>query len=314
MVLSVTVNPTVDHTLFVNGLKVGDTNRVQRTERDAGGKGINVSRVYAELGGKAKATGFLGGGPGAYVRNVLDRQGVIHDFVEVDGETRVNFNVESGDGPPTTFNERGPEVGLAKFKELIEKCQELSRGAAWVVIGGSLPPGLPHDAYKILIEAVQCEDCGVVLDADGEPMKLGLEARPSFIKPNLKEASRLLGRDLTVEEAPKAAQELFQKLRDTKGIPPFVVLSMGKHGAVLACGDGVFMGHSPKVEAKSTIGSGDSLIGGVLWGLHENMPLPEAFRWGLAAGAATAMTDGTEIARRRIVLELLEKARVEQIS
>ncbi|RYG85468.1 1-phosphofructokinase, partial [bacterium] len=111
MLLSVTLNPSVDHALFLTELKVGDTNRVTRTERDAGGKGINLSRVYAEMGGETIASGFLGGGTGAYVRGVLEAQGVRHDFVTTSGETRLNFSVEDeSHGKPTTFNERGPEI------------------------------------------------------------------------------------------------------------------------------------------------------------------------------------------------------------
>jgi 1-phosphofructokinase family hexose kinase len=218
--------------------------------------------------------------------------------------------VESGEGPPTTFNEKGPEISPDKFDELIQRSKELSAKADWVVLGGSIPPGLPNDAFKTLIEACGRGTCNAVLDADGEPMMRGLEARPTFIKPNAKEAGRLLGRKVeTSEDALIAAKELLQKL---EGRDKFVVISLGQDGAVLACAEGLFIGETPKVDTRSTIGSGDSLIGGMLWALKEDKPLPEALRWGLAAGAATAMTDGTEIARKAHILELLPQARVQR--
>src|SRR5690348_1023172 len=110
MILSVTLNPCVDHTLFVEGLRPHQRNKILRLETDAGGKGINLSRIVAELGGDAVATGLVGGDSGRLVAAALERQGVRNDFVEVAGETRRNFSVESGDGDPTTFNAVGPEV------------------------------------------------------------------------------------------------------------------------------------------------------------------------------------------------------------
>jgi 1-phosphofructokinase len=312
MILSVTVNPSVDHTLFLDEIKIGDTNRIQRTERDAGGKGINLSRVVAEMGFPSYATGFLGGGPGAYVRSVLDRQGVRHRFVAVAGETRINFSVETGKGPPTTFNERGPEISDDELDELTRLCLEVAPDVEWAALGGSVPPGVPDDVFKVLGKLFAEAGCRVVIDADGEPMRLGMEARPHFIKPNENEAERLLGHPVTtLEQAAVSAGELLERLGRDEG--RIVVISRGKKGAVLASDEGVFSGVSPKVEAISTIGSGDSLIGGMLWALQEGKTLEEAFAWGLAAGAATASTGGSEIAQRPKVLELFPQARVERL-
>ncbi|MCX7798776.1 MAG: 1-phosphofructokinase family hexose kinase [Fimbriimonadales bacterium] len=306
MIVSVTLNPCVDRVVFVPGLKVGDTNRVQRVETDAGGKGVNLSRVVAELGGKTTATGFLGGGPGAFVRHVLHVQGVHNSFVEVAHDTRVNTSIECGQGPPTTLNEAGPFIGEEEWHRLLGHCELLFERAHWVALGGSLPPGCPGDAFRQLGELAHRHGCRLLLDADGEPMRLGLEAGPDLIKPNLKEAERLVGRSLpSLDDALSAARELLAASKR-------VLLSMGKNGAVLAGPDGVWVGHSPPVEARSTIGSGDSMLGALLWALEEGEDWPEALRWGLAAGAATATTDGSEIARRPVVRLLYKEARVER--
>ncbi|HVT12261.1 MAG TPA: 1-phosphofructokinase [Fimbriimonadaceae bacterium] len=311
MILSVTLNPSVDHALFVDQLRVGDTNRVKRTERDAGGKGINLSRVVAELGAHTVATGFLGGGPGDYVRGVLGRQGVSHDFVEVAEDTRINFSVEDLSlGPPTTFNEPGPHIRHEELENLFAKVRGHIGEVRWMTLGGSLPPGVPADIFAQFIRLANEHRVRVALDTDGEPLKLGIEAGPVFLKPNAKECGRLLNRSIeTPEQALEGAIELNARLPRTC----IVIVSLGRDGAVMTCDQGYFRGYTPQVEVRSTIGSGDSLIGGFLWALEEGKPVEEALRWGLACGAATATTDGSEIARKPKVLELLPQARVERL-
>ena len=311
MILSVTLNPCIDQTLFVDGLKPHDTNRVVRAETDAGGKGVNLSRVAVELGGVSVATGFLGGGPGAYVRKVLDLQGVGHDFVEVAGDTRTNFSVEDGSGePPTTFNTKGPGVSDEEWDLLVERAKEWCQKSGWVALGGSLPQGVPVDAYLVLGRIAKAAGSRLSLDADGEAMRRGLEAKPHFIKPNGKEAGRLLGRSIEkIEDAIFAAEELLQYL-EPEGV---CVVSLGADGAVLASGKTTLIGRPIEVETKSTIGSGDSMVGAILCAFGMGMPLAEAFKLGIAAGAATATTDGAEIARKSVVEELLLRAQVESV-
>ena len=147
MILTVTLNPCIDQTVFVDGLKLHDSNRVVRFETDAGGKGVNLSRVVAELGGESIATGLLGGGPGAFVRKVLDAQGVRHGFVEIEKDTRTNVAVEDGSGEaPTSFNAKGPLVSEQEWDALVDKVRALANGADWVTLGGSLPQGVPVEA------------------------------------------------------------------------------------------------------------------------------------------------------------------------
>lgn len=308
MILTVTFNPCVDHTLVVNGLHPHDTNRVERTETDAGGKGCNLSRIVAELGGETVATGFLGGDTGRYVASVLDRQGVVNDFIWIDGETRTNFSVEDGSGkPPTTFNSRGPAVSSDDWNSLVEHVKRLAKEASWVAIGGSLPPGLAADHVAELVEVVRSSPAKVLVDADGAPMRAALVRKPDLIKPNASEAERLVGFPVTsVEQAIEAGKQLRSQ---TEGL---VIVSMGAEGAVLV-EESIWVGVTPYVASVSTIGSGDSMLGGFLWALERGDPVDQAFRWGLAAGAATAMTDGSGIGRQEVIERLLLGARVEQV-
>lgn len=309
MILSVTLNPCIDQTVFVDGLKVHDANRVVRFETDAGGKGVNLTRVVAELGGDSLATGLLGGGPGALVRKVLDAQGAKHDFIETANDTRTNFSVEDGSGsPPTTFNAKGPMISEEEWNQLIDHVRNLAGRAKWVALGGSLPQGVPVDAYLTLGWIVKELGAKLALDADGEAARQGLEAKPHFIKPNKKEAGRLLGRAVeSVEDAVFAAEELLQYL-ESDGI---CVVSMGSEGAVMATNDATWIGKPIEIEPNSTIGAGDSLVGAMLKSLVDGESPKEAFRLGIAAGTATAMTDGAEIARRPVIAELLPRVQVE---
>lgn len=321
MIITVTLNPCVDFTFFANGLHIADTNRIVRVEKDAGGKGINVSRIVAELGGTTLATGFLGGSTGAFVRHVLDAQGAPYDFVEMPAETRINFSIEPGDGPPTTFNDRGPEISESLWSEFCSRLQShlklelhgipgspfgapVANFEGWLEIGGSIPPGLPASAYADLVRIGRQAGAKVCLDADGEPMKLGLAERPHLIKPNAKEASRAVGFPVeSPEDALRAARILNQQAET-------VIVSLGADGAVLCNSEAQLLAVSPRVEAVSTIGSGDSLIAGYLWALEAGKPVAEALAWGCAAGAATACTNGAEIGRRATIEELFPRVEI----
>ncbi len=303
MILTVTLNPSLDHALFVSELKLHDTNRAVKTFKDAGGKGVNLSRVLAELGAETMATGFLGGGPGAYIRAVLDRQGVTHQFVEVEGDTRVNFSVEDeSENPPTTLNEPGAFVSPAKLSELFSLVGELSKRASWVCLGGSLPPGVPKSVYADIIATLP--NAKIALDADGEPLSLALGSKLGLLKPNQAEAERLFGRKLdTDRDVIEAVKWLGEKA-------DYAFISRGEHGAVLACDEGIFWGKTPEVDAVSTIGSGDSFIAGFLWSLTAGLSIQQSFQWALAAGAATATTDGSEIGRKPVIERLFGQASV----
>lgn len=306
MILSVTLNPSVDKTIFVHGLRVGDTNRVVKTEVDAGGKGVNLSRVFSELGGDSVAVGFLAGANGKYVEHVLDEQKVRHKFTWVEGETRTNISIEDGTGsPPTTFNEKGPTVSSSDWQRFLLEFQEELSIAEFVTVGGSLPPGLNPEVIGELIGVDRTKK--VAVDADGAVLECALNARPFLIKPNADEASRAVGFPVsTIDDAIRACAQLRNRC-------DAVLLSMGADGALLSMGDSFWFGVPPIVQSVSSIGSGDSLLAGFLFELPRGGPA-EALRLGIACGAATAMTDGSEIGRKPVIESLLSQVKVEPIS
>lgn len=305
MILTVTLNPSVDRTVILNGLQLHDTNRIVRTEIDAGGKGINLSRIALRLGARTVATGFLGGDEGAYIRMRLDRDGVPYRFAETAGDTRVNINIEDGsEAPPTTLNEHGPTISAAEGQLLEDLLVALAPKAQWVCMGGSIPPGLDQSVYAALTDLAKGAGAKVCVDADGDAMKLALERQPNLIKPNRDEAERLLGRSL--KSANEAANAAFDLRR--KGIE-YAMISLGSEGAVLACEEGVFLAVPPDVQAVSTIGSGDSLLGGFIASLISGAPVEQALMVGIASGTATALSNGAEIGRAEDIQRLLPHVR-----
>lgn len=306
MVLTVTLNPSVDRLIYVDDLAVNDTNRITQIEEDAGGKGVNVARVLHRLDVETVATGFLGGRPGRYVEHVLKTEGVNCQFVHITSPTRTNIAIQERDGsPPTTLNERGGEVKPEDLRSLQQKIRELADGAQFVALGGSLPPGAAADTYASILADLRPLDVPVVLDADGEALVKGLQGHPYLIKPNEKEAERLLGCAVdTLDDGVAAARRLHE------GGIPVVVVSMGAKGAAIAGDKGSFTVRPPMVRTVSTVGSGDSMIAGILSVLTRGGGLDEALRWGAAAGAATAMTDGSDIGTAEQTRALLPDVQV----
>lgn len=311
MILTITVNPSVDLTLFVHGLHLHDTNRVARVEVDAGGKGVNLSRMAARLGATTCATGFLGGETGLTVQSSLEQVGAGCEFVWLQEATRTNIQIEDGSQePPTSLNAKGPQISGSEWEQLKAIATERAKSANWVCMGGSIPPGLPATAWVELAQC--CPSSHLLIDADGEAMRAALESsRLSLIKPNRDEAERLL--DTKFESEADIARGVTELQRRMKGPDPIAILSLGAEGAALCDGKSVWRGTSAPIEAVSTIGSGDSLLGGFLSARLRGNPIDECLRWGLAAGAATATTNGSQLGSLSVTQLLFDRTKAERV-
>lgn len=309
-VYTVTLNAAVDHYVEVDRLTLGETNRVRHSEFDIGGKGINVSRVLHRLGYDTVAVAFIAGHTGDMVERGLAREGVPARFIEGPGETRTNISFRERDtGRQTSLNEPGAEVPLSLLDELRGVLREVPAGHV-VVLAGSVPPGLPSTVYRDLIQDLRRQGVRAVLDTSGPALEQALPARPVLIKPNHEEAGELLGRRLESEtEVLAAGRELL-----ARG-PEAVVISLGARGALAFTPEAVYRAVPPPVEKRSAIGSGDSMVAGLALAFQpEGLSLTEALRWGTAAGAATAMTPGTDLCRPEDVRHLLDAVRVERVA
>lgn len=310
MIVTVTLNPAIDQTLVLPKFVAGDTIRVKSSRFDPGGKGINVSRVVRELGGESLAMGFAPGGLGRYIEQTLEAQGIATDFVHTRGETRTNITIlDESRHIHTILSDPGPPTDIRFVDDLRNRLRKRLRRGDWLVLAGSIPPPLDAAIYTdILLEAARV-GVHTVLDADGEALAAGVDARPEMVKGNRRELERLLGRHLDDEASTIAAAV---QVHD-RGIHS-VVVTRGREGAVASTDETLFRGVAPRVRAVSAVGSGDAFLAGVILTLSRGGSMNDALRLGIAAGTAAVLTPGTELCHRREVDILVPRVKVQPIA
>ncbi|MFI6575299.1 1-phosphofructokinase [Nocardiopsis sp. NPDC050513] len=279
MILTLTPNPSVDHTLEVDGLVRGEVLRVSATHAQPGGKGVNVARALLEAGVPARAVLPVGGGGGAELTALLGDLPRV--TVPIAGETRANIAVTEADGTTTKFNAPGPVLSAAETDALLDVLeQELSQDPDWIVACGSLPSGVPTDLYVRVAELASSYGVPLALDTSGEPLAKAAHAgRVTLLKPNLEELAELTGRDLpTVGAVVEAAREVLSWGNET------ALVTLGGHGAILVDAERTWWARGPRVRTRSTVGAGDCALAGYL--SENGLPdkgLGRAVAWGTAA-------------------------------
>jgi tagatose 6-phosphate kinase len=255
-IITVTANAAIDKRLSVPAITPGTVMRITSAEYSAGGKGLNVARVAGQLGADVLATGFLAGHAGSFIAEQLDRQGIAHDFVAVDGESRSCLNLIDDSGQSTEFLEPGPVINQAAIDQLEQKLVDLTGPNTAVVFSGSLPQGCPIDTYARLVTSVHNAGGIAVVDTSGEALLAALEAHPDVIKPNRDEGSALTGAPvLTARTAAQAAIELGRAYSVST-----VAISLGAEGAVAADSTGVWWVEPPAITPVNPVGCGDGFV------------------------------------------------------
>lgn len=308
MIYTVTLNPALDRTLWVERLKLDDTNRIEREARYAGGKGIDVSRVLKTLKVENRAIGFVGGFTGAELEGMLLNDGIVCDFMRISRETRINIVInDSSTAKQMVFSDKGPEIEPYELMQVIYKIEALHE-PEMVIVSGSLPPGIHPEIYRRVIEMVKLKGAKVILDTDGESLKVGIQGFPDIIKPNIHELGRLVDQDLIeMEDIIEAAQRIHER-----GVP-MVMVSMGARGILLAGEEGRFHASPPEVEVVNTIGAGDSAVAGLVCGLVQGKPMKEAIACAVAAGTATTMKPGTALCTYDDFTSLITQVKVQKL-
>ena len=264
MILTVTMNPSIDISYPLETLHLDTVNRVDKVSKTAGGKGLNVTRVLAEIGDPVSATGLIGGSTGQFILDHLDQE-IGKEFFEIQGETR-NCIAILHEGQQTEILEKGPSVSEEEGQAFLAHFEALLPDVAVVAISGSLPAGLPADYYVKLVERAKKAGKPVVLDCSGVSLEKALVApiKPTVIKPNNEELSQLLGYEVT-----KDLDQLKEVLQSNlfKGID-WVIVSLGADGAFAKHGDVFYKVDIPKIEVVNPVGSGDSIVAGITSALY----------------------------------------------
>lgn len=304
MILTVTLNAAVDKTYRVENFTLDRVHRPSEWRIVAGGKGVNVARVYQTLGGKAVATGFLGGHNGRFIAQSLREEGIAADFVRTGEESRICIAiVDPVNRTQTEVNEVGPNVTPREIAQLKARFERLTTETpfAFATLSGSAPPGVPDTVYADLIGIAQKRGVRCALDASGGALRAGLAARPWMVKPNVHELSAVLGAELVErEEVAKAAREIVGT-----GVE-IVAVTLGREGCLCATREAAWHAVPPPIRFVSAVGSGDSLLGAFLWALEQGRSLPDALRLGVGAGAANAEVYGAGFCNAERIHRLAE--------
>ena len=260
---------------------------------EPGGGGINVARVVRVLGAEATALWTRGGTTGARLAALLDAIGLDHRPLAIAGETREHLIVyERSSGRQFRFGMPGPALDEAEQRACLDAIAELDPAPAYLVLSGSLPDAVPDDLYARFVRAAP-SGCRVVLDTSGAALAAGVAAAPFLVKPNRNELAALTGAPVDdVADVRAAAHQLI----DTHGVGA-VVVSLGAGGALACAADGDWRAVAPPVRVRSAVGAGDSMVAGMVVALQRGDPLAAALRWGVAAGTAAVLTEGTQLCR-----------------
>lgn len=307
MIYTVTLNPALDRTLYVESLVPGQTTRIRHEERYAGGKGIDVSRALREMGSDNVALGLVGGFGGKELEGRLLLAGVACRFTHIANETRTNIIIQDEPGDTeTALLARGPEVEPSELMDFLDVMERLP-DMGFLVISGSLPPGLTPEVYGRIIALGGERGARVVLDTAGEALRQGIHARPAVIKPNRLELSELAGRTLADV---RAISEYCTNLLDRVET---VLVSMGPDGIVMVTRQQIIHARPPKVTVKGSVGAGDCAVAGFVHGQAVGEPAADALRRAVAAGTAATLNAGTGLCRRADIEALLPQVTVEEI-
>ncbi len=291
-IYTVTLNPSIDYIVEVDGLQLGGLNRMTRDLKLPGGKGINVSRILKRLGADTTAMGFLGGFTGDFIEGFLRDEAINADFVRIgDGDTRINIKLKHGE--ETEINGGGPAITGEEANALVEKLSLLRKGDL-VILAGSLPPSLPGDFYEQLIRRCRMQGAEFVIDTTGEPLRRALAYQPLLAKPNHHELAELFGVVIETRE-----QLIIYGRRLLEEGAQHVLISMAGEGALLITGNEVYHANVPPGKVRNSVGAGDSMIAGFSGTLAMGGDLMEAFRAGVASGSATAFSD--DLAERALI-------------
>lgn len=291
MIVTLTINPAIDRTISVDRLAFDDRAYIKSSGESAGGRGINASTVIHSFGGETVAVITSGGDSGRRLEELLRCCKLRLSVVPIPRDIRTNITITDRHGLTVNLNETGPALGKAELSAVEKTIRDALKTATWLMLCGSLPPGVPSSFYARLIAMARQKKVRTLLHASGEALLEGIEARPTVVTPNQHEAERLLGRALLTRTQYLEAAAAIRAMG-----PESVVLSLGSRGAIGAFADGLYEALPPRIDAVCPIGAGDALTAAYVWSMRRKPNAADALRWGVAAGTASARLPGMNFA------------------
>ncbi len=305
MILTLTINPAIDHNVTADRLVFEDRAYIVATHESAGGRGINASCVIHSFGGKTLAIAPSGGDAGRRFQSLLCGCGFPVCLVPTSSEIRTNLTITDRQGLTIKLNHPGPNLAPEELERLETTVRQHLSGTDWLMLCGSLPPGVPAGFYSKLIALAREQGVKTLLDTDGEALLGGVEANPTVVAPNQQEAERLLNTALITRSHFLDAAARIRRLGAQS-----VILSLGSRGAVAANAGRLIEVTPPRIDAVCPIGSGDALAAAFTWAMANDGSFEDAVRWGVAAGTASAILPGLQFANLAQTREIYERVEV----
>jgi 1-phosphofructokinase family hexose kinase len=308
LILTLTINPSIDRNLFVDRLVFEDRAYILSRNDTAGGRGLNASRVLHSFGAKTLAIATSGGPNGERLQKLAAKAGFPVKVVSINNDIRTNFTITDRQGLSIRMNELGPHITPEELSRIEKVVENRLETATWLMLCGSIPPDVSADFYTKLIRMARLRKVKTLLDTDGPPLLNGIEACPTVTTPNQQEAERLLNRALiTRAHFVEAATRI--KAMGAEA----VLLSLGSRGVVAVNANQMLEVVPPRIDALSPLGAGDALAAAYVWAAAKKKDFADCVRWGVAAGTASARLPGIEFASLEQTKEIYKSVEVRMV-
>lgn len=315
MIITVTLNAAIDKSLSVPNFRLGRRHRTVEQRTMAGGKGVNIARALKTLGQPVIATGLAGGATGTHIVEQLTEEAILNDFVRIRDESRTNTAVlDPTNGEQTEINERGPAVSEQEVELFRDKLLYLARGAAIVVLAGSLPRGVEPDLYAMLIRELQRLDVTTVIDTDGDPLRHAVRAEPGVVSPNVLEAEELVGHEFSMQDGEEERLLAVRQITDLG--PREAIMTMPDGCVANVLSDGKPALWRARIEPREPIarrGSGDAFLAGYVAARYEGRSAEHCLRFGVACGAESTGRLGAALIEPREARRLMGDVELEAV-
>ncbi len=302
-VVTLTLNPAIDKSSTVDAIIRDKKLRCTLPVYEPGGGGINVSRALKNLNEQSLAIYLAGGPSGEKLKRLLTKEEILQSVIPIENETRENFIVVDDHGQQFRFGMPGEEIFPNEVQNILSAVKNLPPDVEYFVASGSIQKGVPIDIYAQIAKICKSKGIRVILDCDGEALEAALEEGIFFIKPNLNELAKLVGK----EEVDVSDQEQMAKDLIATKKTEIIAVSMGPQGAMLAAKNLIEYAIPPSVKTVSTVGAGDSMVAGITYALSRRMDMMDVLKFGVACGSASTINPGTELCKWSDVVEIIDK-------
>ncbi len=307
-IITLTLNVAQDVHCYVESFAPCHENIASILSRDAGGKGINISRALCSMGVPNTAVAVIGSEGREEFERSLVSDGIKALTVEVEGRIRENITLHTKSGEETRISFAGPRVTKALLDKVYATLSAIVDADTVLTFTGSAPEGIGREELVGFLSRLKDRGVKLVIDSRSLKKEDVLCLKPFLIKPNEDEVAEYADESVTDL---KGALSAASKLRE-QGIEN-VMISLGSRGAVLCCATGAYMASAPKIDALSTIGAGDSSVAGFLAAMREGLEMQDVLRTAVAYGSAACLTQGTKPPRKEDILSLYDLIKAQKI-